>query len=200
VVIDVDTLDTLPERELRAGLAEVIKYGLIRDPDFFSWMEQNISRLLARDVPVMVEAIERSCRNKAKVVEADEHESGLRASLNLGHTFGHAIENAMGYGKWLHGEAVAAGTMMAAELSRLLNMITKDDVDRIRALYLRAGLPVDAPDLGMQKYLKLMELDKKVEGGRMRFVLLKRIGEAAVHSDIPGEILAKIFPSHAVNA
>jgi 3-dehydroquinate synthase len=200
VVIDVDTLDTLPERELRAGLAEVIKYGLIRDPDFFAWVEQNISRLLAKDIPVMVEAIARSCRNKAQVVEADEHESGLRALLNLGHTFGHAIENAMGYGRWLHGEAVAAGTMMAAELSRLLHMITSEDVERIRALYLRAGLPVHAPDLGMQKYLKLMELDKKVEGGKMRFVLLKRIGEAVVHSDVPGEVLAKIFPDHAVNA
>jgi 3-dehydroquinate synthase len=133
-------------------------------------------------------------------VEADEHESGLRALLNLGHTFGHAIENAMGYGRWLHGEAVAAGTMMAAELSRLLHMITNEDVERIRALYLRAGLPVHAPDLGMQKYLKLMELDKKVEGGKMRFVLLKRIGEAVVHSDVPGEVLAKIFPDHAVNA
>jgi 3-dehydroquinate synthase len=200
VMIDVDTLATLPERELRAGLAEVIKYGLIRDPDFFIWMEQNISGLLARDIPVMVEAIERSCRNKAQVVEADERESGLRALLNLGHTFGHAIENAMGYGNWLHGEAVAAGTMMAAELSRLLNMITESDVERIRALYVRTGLPVQAPDLGMEKYLRLMELDKKVEGGRMRFVLLKRIGEAAVHSDIPVEILAKIFPDRAVHA
>jgi 3-dehydroquinate synthase len=200
VVIDVDTLDTLPEREMRAGLAEVIKYGLIRDPEFFAWVEKNISRLLARDIPAMVEAIERSCCNKAQVVEADEHESGLRALLNLGHTFGHAIENAMGYGAWLHGEAVAAGTMMAVELSRLLHMITNEDVERIRALYLRAGLPVHAPDLGMQKYLKLMELDKKVESGKMRFVLLKRIGEAVVHSDVPGEVLAKIFPDYAVNA
>jgi 3-dehydroquinate synthase len=200
VVIDVNTLNTLPERELRAGLAEVIKYGLIRDSDFFTWVEHNISKLLARDIPVMVEAIERSCRHKAQVVEADERESGLRALLNLGHTFGHAIENAMGYGNWLHGEAVAAGTMMAAELSRLLNMISKNDMERIRALYLQAGLPVQAPDLGMERYLRLMELDKKVEGGRMRFVLLKSIGEAEVHSDIPGEILAKIFPDSAVNA
>lgn len=200
VVIDVNTLNTLPERELRAGLAEVIKYGLIRDPDFFIWVEQNISGLLARNIPVMVEAIERSCRNKGQVVEADEREGGLRALLNLGHTFGHAIENAMGYGNWLHGEAVAAGTMMAVELSRLLNMISRSDVERIRALYVRTGLPVHAPDLGMEKYLKLMELDKKVEGGRMRFVLLKRIGEAAVHSDIPIEVLAKIFPDRAVNA
>ena len=200
VMIDITTLDTLPERELRAGLAEVIKYGLIRDPDFFIWIEQNISSLLAREPLVTAEAIERSCRNKAQVVEADERESGVRALLNLGHTFGHAIENAMGYGKWLHGEAVAVGTMMAAKLSLLLNMITESDVERIRSLYLQAGLPVNAPDLGMEKYLSLMELDKKVEDGRMRFVLLDGIGKAVVRSDISTEVLAKIFRNHAVNA
>ncbi|MDN5935108.1 MAG: 3-dehydroquinate synthase, partial [Nitrosospira sp.] len=190
VMADSATLDTLPERELRAGIAEIIKYGLIRDSDFLEWIERNMARLLARDSEILIEAIRRSCQNKAEVVAADEHESGVRALLNLGHTFGHAIENAMGYGVWLHGEAVAAGTVLAAELSRRMKLIGKIDVERIRNIYGQAGLPVMAPNLGPEKYLRLMGLDKKVEGGKMRFIVLKRIGEAVVHSDVPTEALA----------
>jgi 3-dehydroquinate synthase len=191
VVADSTTLDTLPERELRAGIAEIIKYGLIRDPVFFDWIEQNMAKLLARDSEILIEAIRRSCMNKAEVVQADERESGVRALLNLGHTFGHAIENAMGYGRWLHGEAVAAGTVLAAELSARMNMIDRIEVERIRRIYVLAGLPVVAPSLGPEKYLSLMGLDKKVEGGKMRFILLRRIGEAVVHSFVPAEVLTE---------
>lgn len=191
VVADSTTLDTLPERELRAGIAEIIKYGLIRDPVFFDWIEQNMAKLLARDSEILIEAIRRSCMNKAEIVQADERESGVRALLNLGHTFGHAIENAMGYGRWLHGEAVAAGTVLAAELSARMNMIGRIEVERIRRIYVLAGLPVVAPSLGPEKYLSLMELDKKVEGGKMRFILLRRIGEAVVHSFVPAEVLTE---------
>lgn len=200
VVADSTTLDTLPERELRAGIAEIIKYGLIRDPDFLEWIERNITGLLARDSEVLVEAIRRSCVNKAEVVEADERESGVRALLNLGHTFGHAIENAMGYGVWLHGEAVAAGTVLAAELSQRMGMIGKVDVERIRNIYGQAGLPVTAPNLGPEKYLHLMGLDKKVEGGKMRFILLNRIGKAVVRSDVPAAVLAETLLECTANA
>jgi 3-dehydroquinate synthase len=191
VLADTATLNTLPERELRAGVAEIIKYGLIRDSAFLEWLEVNMAKLLARDATVLIEAVRRSCLHKAEIVEADERESGVRALLNLGHTFGHAIENAMGYGKWLHGEAVAAGTMLAAELSRRMHMISEGDVERIRKLYLQAGLPTVAPNLGSEKYLHLMGLDKKVEGGKLRFVLLERVGEAVVRSDVPAEVLAR---------
>lgn len=183
VLADIDTLDTLPDRELSAGLAEVIKYGLIRDPDFFEWLEAHIDRLRQRDTDVLSYAIERSCANKAEVVAADETERGERALLNLGHTFGHAIEAGMGYGQWLHGEAVAAGTMMAAALSRRLGWLTEADVVRIRTLHQRAGLPVTGPDLPVARYHALMAGDKKVEGGRMRLVLLKTIGKAVIHGD-----------------
>ena len=189
VVADSAILGTLPERELRAGIAEIIKYGLIRDPIFFEWLEQNMAKLLARDPDVLNEAIRRSCMNKAEVVAADEHESGVRALLNLGHTFAHAIENGMGYGVWLHGEAVAAGTVLAAELSQRMHMISTAEVGRIRKIYLQAGLPVAAPNLGVEKYLQLMGLDKKIEGGKMRFILLKRIGEAVMHAEVPAALL-----------
>lgn len=200
VLADTATLATLPDRELRAGIAEVIKYGLIRDTAFFEWIEENISGLLARDDEILIEAIRRSCQHKAEVVEADERESGVRALLNLGHTFGHAIENAMGYGKWLHGEAVAAGTMLAADLSRRMNMMSELDVERIRKLYLRAGLPVVAPDIGPEKYLHLMGLDKKVEGGKMRFILLNGIGNAVVSADIPAKVLTEVLTECTANA
>lgn len=200
VVADTSTLDTLPERELRAGIAEVIKYGLIRDVAFFEWIESNISRLLARDDEVLIESVRRSCVHKAEVVEADERESGVRALLNLGHTFGHAIENAMGYGNWLHGEAVAAGTILAAEVSRRMGMIGAEDVNRIRNLYLKAGLPVVAPNLGPEKYLHLMGLDKKVQGGKMRFILLEGIGRAVVHADVPSTILTEVLTECTTNA
>ena len=190
VLADIRTLDTLPDRELRAGLAEVIKYGLIRDPSFFEWLEGNLERLLARDADALAYAVERSCANKAEVVAADETEQGERALLNLGHTFGHAIETGMGYGNWLHGEAVAAGTMMAAELSRSLGWLTAADVSRIDALFARAGLPVVGAKMPVERYLDLMAHDKKVEAGRLRLVLLQQIGRAVIHADSPQALLA----------
>ena len=189
VLADTDTLHTLPDNELAAGLAEIIKYGLIRDLPFLEWLEHNMDKLLARDTGALQYAIVRSCKNKAEVVAADERESGERALLNLGHTFGHAIESGVGYGNWLHGEGVAAGTIMAADLSQRLGWISEQDVMRIRKLFERAGLPVSAPDLGVDKYLELMGLDKKVEGGKMRFVLLKQIGHAVVYGEVPTSLL-----------
>jgi 3-dehydroquinate synthase len=188
VIADTDTLNTLPDEELSAGLAEVIKYGLIRDLPFFEWLEANMEALLARDPAALQQAIARSCQNKADVVEADERESGERALLNLGHTFGHAIENGSGYGVWLHGAAVAAGTMMAADLSQRLGWISAAEVARTRALFERARLPLAPPKLGVEQYLDLMGLDKKVEGGKLRFVLLKSIGRAVV-SEAPADLL-----------
>lgn len=185
VLADTDTLDTLPERELRAGLAEVIKYGLIRDLPFLEWLEGNLDRLLAREPTALAEAVCRSCRNKSEVVVADERETGERALLNLGHTFGHAIETGVGYGGWLHGEAIAAGTMMAAALSRQLGWIDAHDLARIERLFQRAGLPVYGPMLGVDRYLELMQNDKKVEGGKLRLVLLQQVGRAAVTDAAP---------------
>jgi len=189
VLIDYATLDTLPDNELSAGIAEVIKYGLIRDLPFLEWLEQNMEKLLARDAQALQYAIARSCQNKAEVVGNDERESGERALLNLGHTFGHAIENGMGYGVWLHGEAVAAGTIMAADLSQRLGWIGAHDVIRIRQLFERAGLPVVGPSLGTEVYLGKMGLDKKVIGGKIRFVLLESIGHAVMSADVPEELL-----------
>jgi 3-dehydroquinate synthase len=189
VLADTDTLNTLPDKELSSGIAEVIKYGLIRDLPFLEWLEKNIEKLRARDTAALQYAIARSCQNKAEVVAADERESGERALLNLGHTFGHAIESGVGYGVWLHGECVAAGIVMAADLSNRLGWISAQDIERIRSLLGRAGLPVASPDLGVDKYLEMMGLDKKVEGGKMRFVLLKQVGHAAVYGDVPSELL-----------
>ncbi|MDO8705114.1 MAG: 3-dehydroquinate synthase [Sulfuricaulis sp.] len=186
VIIDTDTLKTLSDRELSAGLSEVIKYGLIRDPEFFSWLETNLDKLLKRDTEALAFAIHRSCRNKAEVVAADERESGVRATLNLGHSFGHAIETGMGYGSWLHGEAVAAGMLMAADLSRRLGWLSAADVARIEKLIQRARLPLQAPaKLSPARFLELMAVDKKVLDGRLRLVLLKRLGEAVVTDDYP---------------
>jgi len=186
VVIDTVTLDTLPARELSAGLAEVIKYGLIRDPAFFEWLEANMERLLARDQEALAYAIERCCRNKAEVVASDEREAGVRATLNLGHTFGHAIENALGYGEWLHGEAVGTGMALAADLSRRLGWLTHAEVARIRTLLQRARLPVTAPaEMTPARFLESMSVDKKVLAGKLRLVLLKRIGEAVVTDNFP---------------
>ena len=190
VLADTDTLRTLPDRELSAGMAEVIKYGLIRDLPFLEWLEANMEGLMARDGELLAQAIERSCANKAEVVAADEFETakdGGRALLNLGHTFGHAIETGMGYGAWLHGEAVAAGTLMAADLSRRLGWLGHADVERIRALLVRAGLPVTAPDLGATRYLELMSHDKKVIAGSLRLILLKTLGAAVTTADVPQE-------------
>ena len=183
VLADIDTLKTLPARELSAGLAEVIKYGLIRDADFFDWCETNIDALLKIEPQVMSYAIYRSCQNKAEVVAADERETGERALLNLGHTFGHAIENAMGYGVWLHGEAVAAGTILAADLSKRLGWLTDVQYQRIAALFNHANLPIAAPNLGVEKYLDLMGMDKKVEDGKIRLILQQGIGKAVITSD-----------------
>ena len=188
VIADTDTLNTLADEELSAGLAEVIKYGLIRDLPFLEWLEANMDALVARDPAALQQAIARSCQNKAEVVAADERESGERALLNLGHTFGHAIENGSGYGVWLHGAAVAAGTMMAADLSQRMGWISEADVARTRALFERAHLPLVPPKLGVARYLDLMGLDKKVEGGKIRFVLLQAIGRAVV-SEAPPELL-----------
>ncbi|MBS3935793.1 MAG: 3-dehydroquinate synthase [Sulfuritalea sp.] len=199
VVADTETLNTLPERELSAGLAEVVKYGLIRDLPFLEWLEANMDQLMARDAAALSFAIERSCANKAEVVAADELETareGGRALLNLGHTFGHAIETGMGYGNWLHGEAVAAGTMMACELSRRLGWLSAADLERVRALLLRARLPVRGPALGADIYLDLMGHDKKVVAGRLRLVLLRRLGEAVTWAEAtPAEIRAAIVAS-----
>lgn len=189
VLIDIDTLKTLPQRELSAGIAEVIKYGLIRDTDFFVWLENNMHKLMLLDEAVVTEAVYRSCKNKADVVAADEREAGERALLNLGHTFGHAIENAMGYGVWLHGEAVAAGTVMAAELSQRLNWLQANDVERIKAIFAAAELDQKPPALGVETYLDLMGLDKKVQDGKIRLVLQQGIGKAIITSDYDAEQL-----------
>lgn len=183
VLADIDTLKTLPSRELSAGMAEVIKYGLIRDAEFFDWLETHIEQLMALEESAISEAIYRSCQNKADVVARDEHETGERALLNLGHTFGHAIENAMGYGVWLHGEAVAAGTMMAADLSQRMGWLSAAEVARIHALLIKARLPLDPPELGADKYLELMQMDKKVADGKIRLVLQQGIGKSVITSD-----------------
>lgn len=193
VLADTDVLRSLPERELGAGLAEVIKYGLIRDPAFFDWLESNIERLMAREPEALTHAIERSCVNKAEVVVADETEAGVRALLNFGHTFGHAIETGLGFGEWLHGEAVAAGMVMAVVLSRRLGWLEETDVARTISLLRRAGLPVQGPALGADRYLGLMAHDKKVASGRLRLVLLEAIGRGVLCDDVPAaEIAAAI--------
>jgi 3-dehydroquinate synthase len=190
VIADTETLTTLPQRELAAGLAEVIKYGLIRDPEFFDWLEANTAALLAREPSALAEAIERSCRNKAEVVAADELESGQRALLNLGHSFGHAIEAASGYGNWLHGEAVAAGMAMAAGMSRRLGWIDAASEDRIRRVIAGFGLPVEPPaSIPVERWLELMAVDKKVQAGTLRLVLLRSIGDAVVSADFSSEDL-----------
>ena len=190
VVIDTATLATLPPRELAAGLAEVIKYGLICDEPFLSWLEQHMEALLALDAEAVSEAVERSCAAKARVVNADERETGVRATLNLGHTFGHAIETEMGYGVWLHGEAVSAGTVMALEMSRRLGWIDEQSRDRGIRLLQRAGLPVVPPrEMGAGEFLRHMAVDKKVLDGQLRLVLLHQLGEAVVTADYPREIL-----------
>lgn len=183
VLADIDTLQTLPQREFSAGMAEVIKYGLIRDQVFFDWCEKNIDALMQLNEAELTEAIFRSCQNKAEVVARDEHEQGERALLNLGHTFGHAIENAMGYGVWLHGEAVAAGTIMAADLSQRMGWLNSQEVDRITNIMIAAKLPTKAPDLGVEKYLQLMQLDKKVADGKIRLILQQGIGKSVITSD-----------------
>jgi 3-dehydroquinate synthase len=194
VVCDLDTLKTLPARELSAGLAEVIKYGPIADMAFFDWIEEKIEALVAREPAALAHAVQRSCEIKADVVGQDERESGLRAILNFGHTFGHAIEAGLGYGEWLHGEAVGCGMVMALRLSQRLGLVDGAFVQRVTALIARAGLPTVGPALGAERYLELMRVDKKSEAGQIRFVVIERPGQAAVRGapdDLVREVLAE---------
>jgi 3-dehydroquinate synthase len=191
VIADTSTLNSLPTRELSAGLAEVIKYGLICDAEFFAWLEANMDRLLGRDPEALTHAIRRSCEIKAQIVGRDERELGERALLNLGHTFAHAIEAATHYTEWLHGEAVGAGLMMAVAMSRESGLMRQGEVERLHALLQRAGLPVGAPGLGPQVALQHMRIDKKVQGGRIRLVLLRQIGQSYVTADYPEAALSK---------
>ncbi len=196
VLIDTNCLRTLPDRELRAGIAEVIKYGAIRDVEFFAWLEHEMHALLAKDPTALAHAIHRSCAIKAEIVAADERESGERALLNFGHTFGHAIEAAQGYGAWLHGEAVAAGMVCAAILSERVSGLTRADASRLTALIGAAGLPIAPPKMPAERWLDLMRRDKKVERGAMRFVLLNRLGFAAVRADVPErDVIFAISPT-----
>jgi 3-dehydroquinate synthase len=197
VLADISTLKSLPEREFRSGLAEIIKYGFIYDTNFLNWLEANLERLLARDAEALTHAIRRSCEIKAEIVGQDEHEHGIRAWLNLGHTFGHAIETGMGYGTWLHGEAVATGMVIAADLSRRLGYLPDAGAHRVRDLVARAGLPVAAPDLGTTRYLDLMRNDKKADAGAIRYVLLKRLGEAFVATVPDDQVIPALIASFA---
>lgn len=190
VIADTTTLATLPDRELAAGLAEVIKYGAIIDDVFFAWLEENMAKLVARDAEALSYAIVRSCELKADVVRQDEREGGLRAILNFGHTFGHAIESGLGYGEWLHGEAVGCGMVMAAEMSRQLGYIDDNSFDRILGLISVAGLPTRAPDLGVERWIDLMQVDKKNEGGQIKFILLKPLGKSVI-TPVSEDVLRK---------
>lgn len=198
VIIDTTVLNTLPDRELSAGIAEVIKYGLIRDPDFFSWLERNMALLIARDDDALAFAIERSCQNKADVVAADEFESGVRATLNLGHTFGHAIETGMGYGHYLHGEAVSIGTCFAADLSKRLGWLSDEDEARIVAILKAANLPVTPPDsMTVEQYINLMSVDKKNVDGKIRVILLQGIGKASLPVNVELASLKETLQNYA---
>jgi 3-dehydroquinate synthase len=196
VVADTDTLKTLPQRELRAGLAEVIKYGLISDDALFAWLEQNMERLLAHDTAALTHVIRRSCEIKASIVGRDEREQGDRALLNLGHTFGHALESATGYTKWLHGEAVGAGLLMAATMSHEAGLIPGEHVERLRRLLVRTGLPTEERDVPAGTVLDHMRIDKKVKSGRIRLVLLRSIGASFVTADYPDAALQRTLEAH----
>jgi len=189
VIADVGVLDTLPDRELRAGMAEVIKHGFILDLQFVAWLEANMGKLLARDRAALSHAVRRSCELKAQVVAADERETGLRAILNFGHTFGHAIEAGVGYGEWLHGEAVASGMVMATELSARAGTLRREDADRVKALIALAGLPVQGPKLAIERYLELMQVDKKAADGRIRFILLDGLGRATLRGNLDARLV-----------
>ena len=196
VIADLGTLDTLPQRELIAGLAEVVKYGPIADAAFLDWIEINLDAMKARDKAALAYAIKRSCEIKARVVAQDEREQNLRAILNFGHTFGHAIETGLGYGEWLHGEAVGCGMVMAADLSARLGLIEARYASRIRQIVERAGLPVTAPPLGAERYLELMRLDKKAEAGEMRFVVIEAPGRAGVRP-APDALVTRVIEAHS---
>jgi len=197
VITDTDTLATLPDREFRAGLAEIIKAALIADGEFFDWLEREIEALLARKPEALAEAIGRACEIKAGIVARDEREAGPRALLNLGHSFGHAIETGLGHGRWLHGEAVAAGIVLAAELSQRSGRLAAGEVGRVRGLLARAGLPVDPPRLGRERMLALLGMDKKVADGRLRLVLLDGIGAAVCTAEFPQDALEKLLEDRA---
>jgi 3-dehydroquinate synthase len=196
VISDSETLRTLPPRELRAGLAEVIKYGLVADAAFLDWLDSNLEAVLALDAAAVAHAVRRSCELKAGVVALDEREHGRRALLNLGHTFGHAIETAAGYGAWLHGEAVGVGMLVAADMSSRLGWLDRAAVDRVRGLLQRAGLPVAAPAIGARRALELMAMDKKVLAGRIRLVLMPRLGDGVVSGDYPAKVLEETLAAH----
>ena len=196
VIADTNTLSTLEDRQLSSGLAEVIKYGLINDSKFFDWLEKNMPALRARQTDILAEAIERSCQDKADVVASDELEHGVRALLNLGHTFGHAIETGMGYGNWLHGEAIAVGMLMAADLSQRMGWLDGAIVARIKTLLIAAGLPTTIPDdMSSDQFMRLMAVDKKVQDGRIRLVLLKGIGKAVMSDDYDADKLVETLDS-----
>ena len=197
VVSDVSTLDTLPDRELRAGLAEVIKHGAALDAAFFAWLEAHIDELLARERAALVHAVRRSCELKAAIVAEDERETGRRALLNLGHTFGHAIEAATGFGPWLHGEAVAAGMVLAAQLSARAGLLGRDDATRIGELVRRAGLPTRPPAIASARWHELMSVDKKSAGGRMRFVLLEGMGRARLPAGVEERLVDEVLAAAA---
>ncbi len=197
VIADADVLDTLDDRQLSAGLAEVIKYGLIRDINFFVWLENNIKALISRDKTALAYAIEQSCLNKAQIVSEDETETGVRATLNLGHTFGHAIETGAGYGTYLHGEAVAIGTCQAADLSRRMGWLNDDDVKRIINLFVACNLPTVPPNsLSSERFIDLMSVDKKNIDGQIRVILLKKIGEATLPIGVNKDILQETLDTY----
>ncbi len=198
VIADMDVLDTLDDRQLVAGLAEVIKYGLIRDVEFFKWLEKNIAQLLARDKSALTYVIERSCNNKAEIVAEDEFESGIRATLNLGHTFGHAIETGMGYGTYLHGEAVSIGIGYAADLSKRMGWLSNVDMERIISLLKTTGLPVNPPkEMNVAQFIDLMTVDKKNVDGEIRLILLKSIGEATLPISVNQSLLEQTLYNYA---
>jgi 3-dehydroquinate synthase len=199
VVCDLATLQTLPDREVSAGLAEVIKYGPIADDAFLGWIEEHLDALRAREPAALQHAVQRSCEIKAAVVGADERESGQRAILNFGHTFGHAIEAGLGYGEWLHGEAVGCGMVMASDLSARLGLVPATFAERVRRLVERAGLPVQGPALGTARYLELMGLDKKAEAGEIRFVVIEAPGRAGVRP-APEETVRRVIEAHCAAA
>ncbi len=194
VLIDINTLDTLDDRQFSAGMAEVIKYGLLWDKVFLQWLDDNMTGLMQRDKALVTQAIHRSCEIKAEVVAEDERESGVRALLNLGHTFGHAIENAMGYGEWLHGEAVSVGMLMAAKLSAKMGWISVQDVTYTRALLLKANLPVEPPkSMTAERFMDIMAMDKKVQNGVLRLVLMQDLGKAVVTSEFDPQALQELL-------
>jgi 3-dehydroquinate synthase len=198
VIADLNTLKTLPARELSAGLAEVVKHGAIADAEFLSWIEAHAQALLACDTIAMAHAVLRSCEIKSAVVSADEREGGIRATLNFGHTFGHAIEAGMGYGAWLHGEAVACGMVMGADLSRRLSFITQDEVNRLTKIIQSMNLPTDPPKFSAQRYIELMQVDKKTEGGQIRYVVLEKIGKAQIKSVPDAQVIETLVATGAV--